>query len=122
MHCDLARQLEVMHTALQIVTRGAQVAQFLRFHHLIVFRSGLHFGFFGRDIRGVEVFQLFLTRRDVKRQFIVELQRLVIEQIKRLDVLEQRVLVLEKIISDLVDLGLHLFELRREFGKGRRAT
>jgi hypothetical protein len=41
----------------------------------------------------VEQSQLLLARRDVEREFVVEIERLFIEQVERLDVLQQLVLV-----------------------------
>ena len=119
MHRHLTGQLEIMHPALQIVARGAHVAQLLRFHHLIVFRRGLDGGLCGGDVLGVDLFQLGLAGGDIKRKLVIKGEGLFIEHIKRFDILEQGVLVAQKVIGDPVDLTLHLFKARGELGKRR---
>ena len=82
MHRDLTGQFQIVHPAFQIVTGGAQIAQFLRFLHLIGFRSCLYLGLFGRDEGAVQICQLGLARRDVKAQFVIEGQGLGIEDVQ----------------------------------------
>ena len=122
MHGDLPRELEVMHPALEIVSGRAQVAQLLRFHHLIVFGGGLYLGFLGGNDTLVHLGQFRFARRDIKGKLIIELERLFIEHIQRLDVFQKRMFVLQKIIGDAVDLVLHLFETCGELRKWRGAA
>ena len=61
-----------MHPAFQIVAGGAQVAQFLRAHHLIGLGRGGNRGLFGGDVVAVDLGQLGLARGDVERQLVVE--------------------------------------------------
>jgi hypothetical protein len=61
-----------MHPAFQIVAGGAQVAQFLRLHHLIGLGGGGNLGLFGGDVLGVDLGQLRLAGGDVEREFVVE--------------------------------------------------
>ena len=111
-----------MNAAFQIIAGGPQIAQFLRFHHRLIFGGGLNFGLFCRNCRGVEVCNLGFARRDVKPQFVIELQGLVIKHIKAFDVLQQHMLVLEKVIGDAVNLALHFFETGGEFCHGCSAS
>jgi hypothetical protein len=53
---------------------------------------------------------------DVEGELVVEGQRLVVKLVERFDVLEERVLVLEEVVGDPVDLALHLLEARGELG------
>ena len=62
--------------------------------------------------------QLGLARGDIQRQFVIEVQRAVIKQVQRLDVFQQPVLMAVQIGGDAVDLGLDLFVIGDEFGKG----
>ena len=111
-----------MDPAFQIVAGRAQVAQFLRLHHLIGLGGLGNLGLFGGDVLGVDFGQLRLARGDVEGQFIIEVERLFIKDIKAFDILQQRVFMGQKIGGDLVDLGLHVFVFRDELGKGRGAA
>ena len=71
------------------------------------------------DVFCVEHTQLFLTSGDVERKLVVKGECFFIEHIKGFDVLEQRVLVIQKALCDSVNLALDLLELRRELRKGR---
>ena len=82
MHRDLPRQLQIINPAFQIIARRAQIAQFLRPHHLIGFGGGFHRSLARRNVGGVEVFQLGLARRDVEAQLVIEGQRLAIQNIQ----------------------------------------
>jgi len=111
-----------VHPAFEIVARGAQVAQFLRAHHLIALGRGLHRGLPGGDVALVQLLQPGLARRDVERQLVIESERLFIEHVKRLDVLQEPVLMAQEVVGDLVDLALHLLEPGGEPGKGGGAA
>ena len=87
MHGNLTCKFQVMNTPFQIVPRGAQITQFLGLHDLFRFWCGLYRGFFGGNDIGIQITQLFFTRRDVKRQFIIKFQRFFIKKIKRFDIL-----------------------------------
>ena len=110
-----------MHAAFQIIPRGAQIAQFLGLHHLGGFVRRLNLGLFRGDVAGIQFGDPGLARRDVKRQFIVEIQCLVIQQVQRFDIFQQLVFVAEQVVCDLVDLALNVFETGGELGK-RRGT
>jgi hypothetical protein len=58
LHRHLARQLQVMDPAFQVVARGAQVAQFLRLDDLPVLGRGLNLGLLGGDGLGVQLSSL----------------------------------------------------------------
>ena len=80
-------QFQIVNAPLQIVPSGAEIAQLLCYHDLIVFGRCFYFGVFRWDDSAIQFLQLFFAGCDVKRQFIIELQRLFIEQVERFDVL-----------------------------------
>ncbi len=114
MHGDLTGQFEVMDAAFQIIARGTQIAQFLRFHHLLLGWGGFHLSLFGGDGCAVQLVQLLFARRDTERQLVIKGQRLVIEDIERFDILHQGMLMAQQLIRDLVDLALYIFIARHE--------
>ena len=122
LHGHLTGEFQVMHAAFQIVTGGAQIAQLLCFDDLIILWRSLNCGLQRGDLGGVQLGKLGFTGRDVKRQFVVEIQRLLIENIKRFDVFQQRVLMRQEAVGDLVDLTLHGLIFGGEFCKGRGAA
>ncbi|OIQ72414.1 hypothetical protein GALL_459620 [mine drainage metagenome] len=81
-------------------------------------RLGL--GLFRGDGGGVQVGQLCLARRNVKREFVIETQRFLIKHIQRFYVDQQLMLVQVKIVGDLVDLALHGLEFLDKLGEGCR--
>ena len=111
-----------MHAALQIITRGAQIAQLLGADHAIIFGRGLDLFFLGGDVRLVKGFQLFLASRDVKRQLVIKIEGLFIELVERFDVFQQPVFMLQQAVGDIVDLALHGFIARHELGHGLGAA
>ena len=111
-----------MHPALQIVAGCPQIAQFLCAHHPISLGCSGNGGFPCRNLGRIHISQPGFPGRDVKRQLVIEGQRLAIQQIQRLDVLQQLVLMAQKLAGDLVDLRLDILELGHEFGKGGRLS
>ena len=109
-----------MHPALQIVPRRTQIAQFLGAHDLIVFACFIQCSLFRRNGLVIQLHDLGFTSRYIQGQLIVKLQRLFIEQVKRFDVFQQRMLMGQQIVGDPINLALYLFKSSRELGEGRR--
>ena len=122
MHGDLAGEFQVVNPTVQIIAGGAQIAQLLRDFDLIIFWRFANGGFFRGDIIRIKIFDLSLTRRDIKGEFIIEIQCLGIEHIQRFDVFEQGMFVGKQAVGDLVNLALNRLKPGHEFCKGGRAA
>ena len=103
-----------MHTAFQIITGRAHIAQFLRHHDALILGRCGNLSLLGGDRFGIKIAQLGFTSGNIQPQLVVKRQRFIIKNVKAFDVFQQHMLVLEKIIRDLVNLALNRFKPRGE--------
>ena len=87
MHRDLPRQPQIMDPAVKVIPRRPQVAQFLRHQNLLRLGCRCHGCRFGRNGGAVKFLQLFLTCRNIQRQFVVKGEGFAVKDIQRLDIL-----------------------------------